>query len=133
MNGYAIAQTSFIGLFPVIYTAGVPSAVDRVSVEPMSSSSLSVQWLCPEAVGTHDPILLDYQVIYYSSMTTQSMKNVAAIHTMEGENSCLLGTLLTGLEEDTTYSVKVRAVAWNVLGEAPVISAQATTFGQGTD
>ncbi len=38
---------------------------------------------------------------------------------------------MTGLDEGTLYSVKVRAVVGRELGEEPVITAQEATFGLG--
>ncbi len=119
--------------FPCPVLAGVPGVVDFVSVETMSSSSLSVQWLCPEAVGTHDPILLNYQLTYYSSASSsvQSVINVKTSVGMQDKNSCLLRAVLEGLEEGTSYSVQVRAMTGDVMGEESGIVGQATTFGQG--
>jgi len=106
--------------------------VDFIFVETISSSSLSVQWLCPEAVGTFDPILLHYRVQYGS--TPSSIMSEIAVRASESTidiDNCVVMTSVPDLEEGTSYSVRVQALAGGNSGQQSVMTAQAATFGQG--
>ena len=45
--------------------------------------------------------------------------------------NCIVETSVPGLEEGTSYSIKVRAVVGGNLGQQPIVASQAATFGQG--
>ena len=102
-------------------------------MEASSSSSLDVSWLCPEAIGTYDAVLLTYRVSYTEDSSTASPTtvDVRASVGMVTPDSCLVKTTVSSLKEGTTYSVTVRAMAGGNMGQQGVISADASTFGQG--
>ena len=118
---------------PTSIPAGAPGSVDLLNVEASSSSSLDVSWLCPEAIGTYDAVLLTYRVSYTEDSSTASPMtvDVRALVGMVTPDSCLVKTTVSSLKEGTTYSVTVRAMAGGNMGQRGVISADASTFGQG--
>jgi len=123
---------AFINISTVCSLAGVAGLVDQLSVQALSRSSLSVKWLCPEAVGTFDPILLHYRVQYCSTPSNNMSEiTVRASESTDDVGNCVVMTSVPGLEEGTSYSVRVQAMAGGNLGQGPVMMAEGATFGQG--
>ena len=100
-----------------------PAAPDAPSVSPASATSLTVTWLAPDNDG---PEITDYDVQYRAG-TSAPWSDGSHIGTA-------LTAILTGLEEDTSYQVQVRATnaegtgGWSASGSGATNANAAPSF-----
>ncbi len=100
-----------------------PAAPDAPSVSPASVTSLNVSWSAPDNAG---PEITDYDVQYRAG-TSAPWSDGSHIGTA-------LTTILTGLEEDTSYQVQVRATnaegtgGWSASGSGATDANAAPSF-----
>ena len=100
-----------------------PAAPDAPSVSPASVTSLTVTWLAPDNAG---PAITDYDVQYRAG-TSAPWSDGSHIGTA-------LTAILTGLEEDTSYQVQVRATnaegtgGWSASGSGATDANAAPSF-----
>ena len=100
-----------------------PAAPDAPSVSPASVTSLTVTWLAPDNDG---PAITDYDVQYRAG-TSAPWSDGSHIGTA-------LTAILTGLEEDTSYQVQVRATnaegtgGWSASGSGATDANAAPSF-----
>ena len=100
-----------------------PAAPDAPSVSPASVTSLTVTWLAPDNDG---PEITDYDVQYRAG-TSAPWSDGSHIGTA-------LTAILTGLEEDTSYQVQVRATnaegtgGWSASGSGATNANAAPSF-----
>ena len=100
-----------------------PAAPDAPSVSPASVTSLTVTWLAPDNDG---PEITDYDVQYRAG-TSAPWSDGSHIGTA-------LTAILTGLEEDTSYQVQVRATnaegtgGWSASGSGATDANAAPSF-----
>ena len=100
-----------------------PGAPDAPSVSPASVTSLNVSWSAPDNAG---PEITDYDVQYRAG-TSGAWSDGSHIGTA-------LTAILTGLEEDTSYQVQVRATnaegtgGWSASGSGSTDANAAPSF-----
>ena len=100
-----------------------PAAPDAPSVSPASATSLTVTWLAPDNDG---PEITDYDVQYRAG-TSAPWSDGSHIGTA-------LTAILTGLLEDTSYQVQVRATnaegtgGWSASGSGATDANAAPSF-----
>ena len=100
-----------------------PAAPDAPSVSPASVTSLTVTWLAPDNAG---PEITDYDVQYRAG-TSAPWSDGSHIGTA-------LTAILTGLLEDTSYQVQVRATnaegtgGWSASGSGATDANAAPSF-----
>ena len=100
-----------------------PAAPDAPSVSPASVTSLNVNWSAPDNAG---PAITDYDVQYRAG-TSGPWSDGSHIGTA-------LTAILTGLEEDTSYQVQVRATndegtgGWSASGSDATDANAAPSF-----
>ena len=105
-----------------------PAAPDAPSVSPASVTSLTVTWLAPDNAG---PEITDYDVQYRAG-TSAPWSDGSHIGTA-------LTAILTGLEEDTSYQVQVRATnaegtgGWSASGSGATDANAAPSFTSSGD
>ena len=104
-----------------------PGAPDAPSVSPASVTSLTVTWLAPDNAG---PEITDYDVQYRAG-TSAPWSDGSHIGTA-------LTAILTGLLEDTSYQVQVRATnaegtgGWSASGSGATDANAAPAFTSST-
>ena len=105
-----------------------PGAPDAPSVSPASVTSLTVTWLAPDNAG---PEITDYDVQYRAG-TSAPWSDGSHIGTA-------LTAILTGLLEDTSYQVQVRATnaegtgGWSASGSGATDANAAPSFTSSND
>ena len=114
----------------LFHTDGNPGDVEFFSPDPLSQTELEMIWYPPELLGTSDPLLLRYKILYTTDSVLESGSEVVEeiIPQIDGTGVMLLKNLTVG----TTYVIGVVATSMATVPKVlPKLNFLVSTYGKG--